>query len=65
MLPNLEEIYKVSFGLWINGLFSAISGHNRGVSFQQHKQYFFNILRLWLDEKKIVFCTPSDPLGIV
>lgn len=63
MLVNEDEIYNDSFGLWISGLFSAISGHSPDISFASQKQVFFILLRKWLDEGKIHFCHPDDPLG--
>lgn len=64
-VPDLEKIHSDSFGLWVSGLFSAIEGNNRGMSFTDQKQAFFEILTLWLDEGKIKFCRPDEPLGQV
>ena len=64
-IRNLDKIYSDAFGLWISGLFSAIEGNNTGMTFDDHREAFFAILKLWLDQGKIRFCTPSDPLGEV
>lgn len=65
LIKNLDKIYSDSFGLWVSGLFSAIEGNNKGLPFPDQRAAFFEILELWLDEGKIRFCTPSDPLGEV
>ena len=33
--------------------------------FEDQKDIFFDILQLWLDQGRIKFCKPSDPLGEV
>ena len=60
---NFEKIYEDSFGLWVSGLFGAISGNNPGISFEEHKEVFFWILEQWIQSGKILFCDPQDPLG--
>jgi hypothetical protein len=62
---NLEKIYGDAFGLWVSGLFSAIEGNNKGLSFESQKEAFFEIIKLWLDQGKIKFCKPTDPLNEV
>jgi len=64
-IANLDKIYRETFGLWMSSLFSAIEGNNENMRFEEQKEAFFDILRLWLDEGKIKFCKPSDPLGEV
>ena len=64
-IANLEMIYRDTFGLWISSLFSSVEGHNKDLSFEDQKDIFFDILQLWLDQGRIKFCTPSDPLGEV
>jgi hypothetical protein len=64
-ITNIDKIYSDSFGLWISGLFSAIEGNNPGLTFADQKDAFFGILKRWLDEGKVKFCKPSDPLGAV
>jgi len=61
-IAHVDEIYADAFGSWISGLFSAIGGRNPGLSFDEHKGAFFDLLRRWLDEDKIRFCAPDDPL---
>lgn len=65
IVSNLNKIYTDSFGLWVSGLFSAIAGNNNGISFCDQKEAFFEILTAWLNEGKIKFCKPTDPLGEV
>lgn len=62
-IRNLDKIYSDAYGLWISSLFSAIRGNNEGMSFDDQREAFFAILGLWLDQRKIRFCSPSDPLG--
>lgn len=64
-ISNIDKIYKDSFGLWISGLFSAIEGNNPGLAFVDQKDVFFELLKRWLDEGKVKFCKPGDPLGEV
>lgn len=64
-VSNLEKIYSEAFGLWVSALFSAIEGNNKGLSFAAQKEVFFEIVKLWLDQGRIKFCKPSDPLSEV
>jgi hypothetical protein len=64
-ISNFEKIYSDSFGLWVSGLFSAIEGNNRGLSFDNQREAFFEIIKLWLDQGGIKFCKPTDPLSEV
>jgi len=64
-IPNLDKIYSDAFGLWISSLFSAIEGNNEGMTFDDQREAFFAVLSLWLDQRMIRFCSPSDPLGEV
>lgn len=59
-IAHLEEIASDSFGLWISGLFSAISGWNPDISFQDQKVAFFVILERFLEEGRIRFCPPNE-----
>jgi len=62
---NLEKIHRDAFGLWMSSLFSSIEGNKKDLSFEEQKEIFFDILLLWLDQGRIKFCKPSDPLGQV
>jgi hypothetical protein len=53
-------ILHCSFGLWISGFFSAISGWNPGITFQEQKEAFFDLLRQLLDQRTIKFCPPNE-----
>lgn len=64
-IEHTDEIFNDSFGLWISSLFSAISGRNPGIGFDEQKQAFFFLLEKWLEEGKIRFCRPDDPLNQV
>ncbi|WP_217870730.1 hypothetical protein [Chromobacterium violaceum] len=60
---DVEKVYKDALGLWVSGLFSAISGNNPQLPFCEQKDIFFSLLRTWLAEGRILFCDPCDPLG--
>lgn len=64
-VANKEKVYDESFGHWLSGLFSAIGGNNPEMPFMERKSAFFELVRLWLRNGKIVFCDPSDPLNTV
>ncbi|MBT2867939.1 hypothetical protein JQK19_11880 [Chromobacterium violaceum] len=38
---DVEKIYKDALGLWVSGLFSAISGNNPQLPFCEQKDIFF------------------------
>ncbi len=40
-IEHIDEIVRDAFGLWITGLFSAISAWNSALSFEEHKDAFF------------------------
>lgn len=58
-LAHVDEIINSSFGLWITSLFSAISGWNRGISFEEQKEAFFWLLEFLLESGKIKFIAPG------
>ncbi|UTM59442.1 hypothetical protein L4174_022355 [Photobacterium sp. CCB-ST2H9] len=62
IIKNENEIFTDSFGLWVSGLFSAISGHIPEVSFDEQKDIFFTLLTNWMNEGKVFFCSPEGPL---
>uniref|UniRef100_UPI001FC8041E hypothetical protein n=1 Tax=Burkholderia gladioli TaxID=28095 RepID=UPI001FC8041E len=59
-IDHIEDILRCSFGLWISGLFSAISGWNSGITFQEQREAFFGLLEQLLNEGKIKFCPPNE-----
>jgi hypothetical protein len=59
-IENVEQIISDSFGLWISGLFSAISGWNSGIAFEEHKVAFFELLEMLLKNGKVKFCPPKE-----
>ena len=62
---DFEKIYHDSFGQWTNGIFFAISGNYPEIDFLRQKETYFSILTKWLNESRIVFCTPENPLSEV
>ncbi|KVC60420.1 hypothetical protein WI73_04115 [Burkholderia ubonensis] len=58
-LRHIDKIVEDSFGLWITGLFSAISGHMPGISFERHRDTFFQIVEHLLKTGKIKFIAPG------
>lgn len=58
-IAHLDEIISSSFGLWISSLFSAISGLNPGITFEDQKEAFFGILEYMLKNGKIKFIAPG------
>ncbi len=63
-IDHIEDILRCSFGLWISGLFSAISGWNSGITFQEQREAFFGLLEQLLNEGKIKFCPPNEFFGV-
>jgi hypothetical protein len=59
-IDHVEDIVRGSFGLWISGLFSAISGCNPGFPFGDQKEAFFDLLKQLLDQGKVKFCPPNE-----
>jgi len=59
-IKNIKEIIECSFGLWISVLFSAISGWNPGISFQEQKGEFLYLLEELLKEGRVKFCPPNE-----
>lgn len=59
-IQNYDEILKVSFGLWISGLLSAIGGFNPAFTFPEQKAAFFWVLEKLQNEGKIQFCPPNE-----
>jgi hypothetical protein len=59
-LDHVEEICEGSFALWSSSLFSGISGYNPELTFEEHKEAFFWLLKKLLDEGKVRFDAPSE-----
>lgn len=57
---QIEEIISGAENGWSNALFSSISFRYPNLSFQEHKELFFELLRTLLDEKRVVFSVPLD-----
>lgn len=53
-----REIYNISKDSWLSGFFSAIPNFVQDISFEQHKQIFFELTQQWLDEGLIKFDYP-------
>jgi hypothetical protein len=58
-IEHIDEIIRDSFGLWITGLFSAISGRNPSLTFEEHKEAFFWLLERLLCSGKLKFIAPG------
>jgi hypothetical protein len=58
-IAHVDEIINDSFGLWISSLFSAISGRNPEISFEDHKESFFWLIAHLLTTGKIKFIAPG------
>lgn len=56
-----KEIFEISKNAWLSGLFSAIPSFIPNISFEEHKEIFFHLVKEWLDKGLIKFDTP--PLG--
>jgi hypothetical protein len=59
-IEHIQDIVSCSFGLWISGLFSAISGWNPGITFREQEAAFFWLLKKLLEEGKVKFCPPNE-----
>lgn len=58
-IEHIDEIVRDSFGLWITGLFSAISSWNPTLSFEEHKEAFFWLIERLLRAGKVKFIAPG------
>ncbi|MEJ0002742.1 MAG: hypothetical protein WDN30_02800 [Pararobbsia sp.] len=58
-LHHIDEIVRVSFGLWISGLFSAISSWNPTQTFEERKEAPFWLIERLLRVGKIRFVAPA------
>lgn len=58
-IEHIDEIIRDSFGLWITGLFSAISTWNPALSFEEHKVAFFWLIEQLLRTGRIKFTAPG------
>lgn len=58
-LSQIDKIVEDSFGLWIFGLFSAISGNSPGIAFHSHREAFFRIVGHLLQTGRIKFVAPG------
>lgn len=56
----IPEIIRDSCGLWMSGLFSAISGWNPHFTFEDQKSAFFYLIEKLLNEGKIKFYVPKE-----
>lgn len=53
-----KEIYDISKDGWLSGFFSAIPSFVKDISFEQHKEIFFELTEKWLKEGLIKFDYP-------
>lgn len=58
-IEHIDEIIRDAFGLWITGLFGAISAWNPALSFEEHKDAFFWLIEKLLLAGKIKFIAPG------
>lgn len=58
-IEHIDEIVQDAFGLWISGLFSAISARNPALTFDEHKAAFWGLVERLLREGKIKFIAPG------
>lgn len=58
-IEHFDEIVRDSFGLWITGLFSSISGWNPDLSFAEHREAFFWLIERLLRMGRIKFIAPG------
>ncbi|WP_454725813.1 MULTISPECIES: hypothetical protein [Cupriavidus] len=58
-IEHIEDIFRDAFGLWISGLFSAISAWNPTLSFEEHKSAFFWLIEQCLRTGRIKFIAPG------
>ncbi len=58
-LHHIDEIVRDSFGLWISGLFSAISSWNPTQTFEERKEAPFWLIERLLRVGKIGFVAPA------
>lgn len=58
-MERLDQVVSDSFGLWISGLFSSVSGHYPELSFSQKGNLFFQVVERLLNEGKIKFIAPG------
>ena len=58
-IEHIDEIVNDSFGLWVSGLFSAISSWNPTLSFEEHRDAFFWLIEQLLRAGKIRFIAPG------
>ena len=56
---QIDKIVEDSFGLWITGLFSAISGNSPGMAFHSHRDAFFRVVEHLLQTGRIKFIAPG------
>jgi hypothetical protein len=56
---QIDKIVEDSFGLWITGLFSTISGNSPGITFHSHRDAFFRIVEQLLQTGRIKFIAPG------
>lgn len=59
-LSNIENILSGAFGLWITGLFGSINGWNPDLTFAEHREAFFWLVKKLLDEGKVKFEPPKE-----
>jgi hypothetical protein len=59
-IKGIDEIIENSFAHWSSGLFYAIKGPNPDLTFEEHKEAFFWLLKKLLDEGKVRLCYPAD-----
>lgn len=56
---NLKnEIFEISKNAWLSGLFSSIPSFIPNISFEEHKEIFFYLVREFLEKGLIKFDTP-------
>lgn len=59
MKKTTQAIARDAFGLWISGLFKTVVGWHPELTFDQHKNEFFLVLKELLDAGVIKFIAPG------
>jgi hypothetical protein len=59
-IEHVEEICSGAFALWSNALYHGVKGWNPDLTFEEHKEAFFWLLKKLLDEGKVRLCYPND-----
>ncbi|RWA54164.1 hypothetical protein AU476_11245 [Cupriavidus sp. UYMSc13B] len=59
-LSGIDELERNAFGLRITALFDGILANNPSLTFAEHREAFFFLLKRFLTEGRIKFCPPAE-----